>query len=110
MVLGRVRVAGHSMEPALQHGDEILYARLPPRVGSVVVARDPRDEMAPRLIVKRVAAIDGEDVILSSDHAGHESVLVRRRDLVGRAILRYRPSVRWISAPSSHHRSPAPIP
>ncbi|MBI2978916.1 MAG: hypothetical protein HYY38_08905 [Rhodospirillales bacterium] len=57
-MLGRVRVAGHSMEPALHHGDELLFIRVPPRIGSVVVARDPRDD--DRLVVKRVAAMDGD--------------------------------------------------
>ncbi|MGH2378939.1 MAG: S26 family signal peptidase [Candidatus Limnocylindria bacterium] len=88
-MLGRVRVAGHSMEPALHHGDELLFLRIPPQVGSVVVARDPRDR--DRLLVKRVAAIDGDDVILESDAEGHEGLVVERRAIIGRAILRYRP-------------------
>lgn len=88
-MLGRVRVAGHSMEPALHHGDELLFLRVPPHVGSVVIARDPRDP--DRLLVKRVAAIEGDDVTLESDMPEHERVSVDRRALVGRAILRYRP-------------------
>jgi len=88
-MLGRVRVAGHSMEPALHHGDELLFLRVAPHVGSVVVARDPRD--GERLIVKRVAAVDGDDLILESDAEGHESLLVDRRAVIGRAILRYHP-------------------
>lgn len=88
-MLGRVRVAGHSMEPALHHGDELLFLRIPPRVGSVVVARDPRD--TDRLLVKRVTAADGDDVLLESDRPGHEQVLVDRRAIIGRAILRYHP-------------------
>ena len=92
--LGRVRVAGHSMEPSLRHGDELLYVGLPPRPGSVVVARDLRDEIADRLVVKRVAAIDGDDVILESDHPGHEGLLVDRAAIVGRVVLRFR----WTSS------------
>jgi phage repressor protein C with HTH and peptisase S24 domain len=89
-MLGRVRVAGHSMEPALHHGDELLFIRSGrPPIGAVVVARDPRDD--DRLVVKRVAAIEGEDLILESDLEGHESLLVDRRAVIGRAILRYRP-------------------
>ena len=90
-MLGRVRVAGHSMEPALHHGDELLFIRVPPHVGSVVVARDPRDR--DRLLVKRVAAIDGDDVTLASDRPDHESVHVDRRAVIGLAILRYRPGL-----------------
>jgi signal peptidase I len=88
-VLGRVRVAGHSMEPALHHGDELLFLRIAPHVGSVVVARDPRDRA--RLIVKRVAHVDGDDLVLESDMPGHESLIVDRRAVIGRAILRYQP-------------------
>ena len=85
-MLGRVRVAGHSMEPSLKHGDTLLYLRLPLRAGDLVVAADPRDD---RLLVKRVAAIDGKDVILASDKPGHESVLVERNAVLGKVVLRY---------------------
>jgi signal peptidase I len=88
-MLGRVRVAGHSMEPALHHGDELLFIRVPPHVGSVVIARDPRD--GDRLLVKRVSAIRGDDVTLASDMPDHETVRVDKRAVIGRAILRYRP-------------------
>ena len=88
-MLGRVRVAGHSMEPALHHGDELLFLRVAPQVGSVVVARDPRD--GDRLVVKRVAAMHGKRVVLESDRPDHERLLVDRRAVLGRAILRYRP-------------------
>jgi phage repressor protein C with HTH and peptisase S24 domain len=88
-MLGRVRVAGHSMEPALHNGDELLFIRVPPYVGSVVVARDPRDR--DRLLVKRVAAIQGDDLTLESDCPDHETVHVDRREVIGRAILRYHP-------------------
>ncbi len=88
-MLGRVRVAGHSMEPALHHGDELLFARIPARVGSVVVARDPRDD--DRWVVKRVAAVEGEHVVLTSDRPDHEILTVDRSAVIGRAILRYRP-------------------
>lgn len=86
-MLGRVRVAGHSMEPSLHHGDDLLYFALPPRPGSIVVARDPRDPAADRLVVKRVAAIDGSDVILESDRPGHESLLVDRKAILGRVLF-----------------------
>ncbi len=99
MILGRVRVAGHSMEPSLHHGDTLVYFRLPLRAGDVVVAEDPRDtgvegggapwEEQPRLLVKRVAAIDRGDVILASDNPGHESVMVGREAILGRVVFRY---------------------
>jgi phage repressor protein C with HTH and peptisase S24 domain len=84
---GRVRVAGHSMEPSLHHGDTLVYLRLPPRAGDVVVAEDPRDD--DRLVVKRVAAVDRTDVVLASDNAGHESLLVPRDAILGRVVFKY---------------------
>lgn len=101
-MLGRVRVAGHSMEPVLHHGDELLFLRLPPQIGSVVVARDPRDR--DRLAVKRVAAFDGDDVVLASDAPGHEMLVVDRRAVIGRAILRYHP----LRGPLIHRRRAVP--
>jgi signal peptidase I len=86
------------MEPALHHGDELLFLRIPPQVGSVVVARDPRDP--DRLAVKRVAALDRDAVTLASDAPGHETIVVDRRAIVGRAILRYHPLRRASSRPS----------
>ncbi len=85
-MLGRVRVAGHSMEPLLRHGDTLVYLRLPLRAGHVVVAADPRDD---RLLVKRVAAIDRDGVILASDAPGHESLMVGRDAILGRVVFRY---------------------
>lgn len=95
-----MRVAGHSMEPALHHGDGLVYLRLPLRAGDVVVAEDPRDtgvegggapcrERDTRLLVKRVAGIDKDDVILASDNPGHESLMVERDAILGRVVLRY---------------------
>ncbi len=86
------------MEPSLHHGDRLVYLRLPLRTGDVVVAEDPRDTGVegagapcdePRLVVKRVAAIDKADVILASDNPGHESVMVDRGLILGRVVLRY---------------------
>lgn len=83
------------MEPAIHHGDELLFLRIPPQVGNVVVARDPRDR--DRLLVKRVAWISHDEVFLDSDAPDHEGVIVRRKDLLGRAILRYHPFRRSLS-------------
>jgi phage repressor protein C with HTH and peptisase S24 domain len=95
-VLTRARVAGHSMEPALHHGDQLLVLRIPPRVGSVVVAQDPRGD---HWLIKRVAEIHGRTVRLASDRDDHERIDVDRSAIVGRAILRYRPLAR-MGAPS----------
>ena len=108
-MLTRARVAGHSMEPALHHGDELLVLRIPPRVGSVVVAQDPRGD---HWVIKRVASIQGRTVRLASDADGHETLEVDRSAVVGRAILRYRPlrQVGTPSGPSTPRPSAARLP
>lgn len=64
--LGVVEVRGHSMAPTLLPGDRLLVARLPARVGDVVLARDPRHPR--RELIKRVAARDEGGVVLRGDN------------------------------------------
>ena len=61
-----VQVRGRSMAPTLLPGDRLLVARLPARVGDVVLADDPRDPR--RELIKRVAAIDAAGVFLRGDN------------------------------------------
>ena len=61
-----VEVRGRSMAPTLLPGDRLLVGRLPPRIGDVALARDPR---APRReLIKRVAAADERGVVLRGDN------------------------------------------
>ena len=60
-----VEVRGRSMAPTLLPGDRLLVARLPVRVGNVVLAADPRSPG--RELIKRVAAIDEMGVTLRGD-------------------------------------------
>lgn len=62
-----VAVRGRSMAPTLLPGDRLLVARLPARVGDVVLARDPREPQ--RELIKRVAAIGASGVVLRGDNA-----------------------------------------
>ena len=77
------------MEPTLRHGDRLVHATVPARVGDIVVARDPRDDA--RWIVKRVASLEHRRAVLASDLDGHETLAVERGAILGRAVLRYRP-------------------
>jgi len=62
------------MEPTLRDGDWLLvdpaaHAQRAPKMGDLVVARDPR---APeRLIVKRVAGVAADGLRLAGDHPAH---------------------------------------
>ena len=95
----RVAVAGHSMEPALREGDRlfVLPPRRQPRVGEVVVVRDPRD--ATHLLLKRVAAVHDGEVTVMGDRRDHSTDSryfgdVPLADVVGRAAFRYKPLAR----------------
>lgn len=59
-----VQLEGRSMEPALQPGRELLFARLPWTTGDIILA--DVGESSP--IVKRVAADKGENVLLQGDN------------------------------------------
>jgi inner membrane protease subunit 1 len=93
----RVVVDDWSMSPALLPGDRLLVATwLRPRVGGIVVARDPA--AGRRLLVKRVAAVEEED---GAYHLRGDSTAdsrdsrvfgpVPRRLIVGRVVWRYGP-------------------
>lgn len=82
------------MEPALRHGDHLIYARLRPRPGDIVVARDTRDPLREDLVVKRVARIAGQHLALSSDAPGHASLRVSQQAVLGRVVLRCRRRIR----------------
>ena len=91
------------MEPALRAGDWIVVWGLgrPPRVGEIVLVRDPREPE--RLLLKRVAAVaDGTCTVLGDrPEASTDSRIfgpVRLADVLGRAVFRYGPITRvgWL--------------
>jgi nickel-type superoxide dismutase maturation protease len=91
------------MEPALREGDWIVVSRLsrPPRVGEIVLVRDPRD--GERLLLKRVAAVaDGVCTVLGDrPEASTDSRTfgpVQLAGVLGRAVFRYGPITRmgWL--------------
>jgi nickel-type superoxide dismutase maturation protease len=91
----RQRVTGASMLPGLRAGDEVLLnpRATRPRVGDIVVARDPRQPA--RKIIKRVTAVDNNGWIeLSGDNASASTDsrtfgLVSPDLIVGRVTSRF---------------------
>ena len=87
------------MEPTLSDGDYVLIDAEPlpsphgvPRVGQIVVAREPR---VGRILVKRVRSLGNATVALGSDDptAGRDSRhfgSVPLHDVLGRVTLAYR--------------------
>ncbi len=94
----RVSVEGRSMVPTLLPGDRLMVARhRRPRPGDVVAVRDPRRRS--RLLVKRVAAVDGDRLDVRGDDpdASTDSRAfgwVPAADVVGIVVRRYAPASR----------------
>ena len=104
--LDAVAVRGRSMAPALLPGDRLIIRRRRdlPRVGEVVVVRDPRQPE--RELIKRVAAVDGARVTLLGDNpAGstdaREFGPVAASGVRWAVLLRYWPPSRAGVLPSS---------
>lgn len=68
--LMRFVVSGHSMEPTFKPGEALLVSSIPylftqPKVGDVVVIKDPRDA---RLLLKRIKKIEKGKFFVSGDN------------------------------------------
>jgi nickel-type superoxide dismutase maturation protease len=91
------------MEPALRAGDWIVIWRLgrAPRVGEIVLVRDPREPK--RLLLKRVASVGDGACTVVGDRPEESTDSrtfgpVQLADVLGRAVFRYGPIGRigWI--------------
>jgi inner membrane protease subunit 1 len=91
------------MEPALRAGDWIVVSSLrrPPRVGEIVLVRDPREPE--NLMLKRVTAVtDGACTVLGDrpDESTDSRTFgpVPLANVLGRALFRYGPITRmgWL--------------
>jgi nickel-type superoxide dismutase maturation protease len=91
------------MEPTLRAGDWIVVSSIPrpPRVGEIVLVRDPRDPM--NLMLKRVASVGEGACTVLGDHPEESTDSrtfgpVQLGNVVGRAIFRYGPITRagWL--------------
>ena len=96
----RIAVEGGSMAPTLEAGDWLLvdpdaFAQRGPRIGELVLVRDPRQ--ADRLLVKRVGSVSGDgliEVVGDAPWASTDSRVFGPVDpatLAGRPFLRYWP-------------------
>lgn len=77
------------MKPSYVSGDVLHVSKFrKPRVGDVVVARDPRDG---RLLLKRVGDFVGDKVFISGDNAMESTDsrtfgYVQERDIIGKVV------------------------
>jgi inner membrane protease subunit 1 len=99
----RLQIAGESMVPTLAPGDRVLLLRQLSRwwpvirQGDLVALVDPRS--TGRVVVKRVAGVDGPKVTVLGDNASHSTDSrhfgpVDRRAVRGRVVYRYQPDDR----------------
>jgi nickel-type superoxide dismutase maturation protease len=107
--LDAVEVRGRSMIPTLLPGDRLLveswtYRRRPPRVGELVLARDPR--ASERELVKRVVGIRDGLVALRGDGEGSTDSRafgpIPRPTIRWRVLARYWRPYRWHLSDGSH--------
>ncbi len=95
-MIRRFTVTGDSMLPHYRAGDVVLMTTwLRPHVGSVVVARDPRDP--DRRILKRITAMNGDHITVTGDNpsASTDSRTfgsIRHDDILGIVIYPRTPS------------------
>jgi nickel-type superoxide dismutase maturation protease len=96
--LARVEVTGPSMRPSLEPGDRLVVMVAPrwwtPRAGHVVAVGGPPPHR--RLLVKRVARVEGARVHVHGDDLEHSTDSrsfgpVPRAAVVGPAVYRYWP-------------------
>ncbi len=87
-------VRSHSMEPALRERDCLLVLppRRRPRIGDVVLVRDPRGRT--RLLLKRIADVRADGCLVEGDYAAHSTDsrdfgAVPISDVLGLAAFRY---------------------
>ena len=88
----RLRATGSSMFPFLRSGDvvELAPLHLPPVVGDLVLARCPDPSAGHRYVLHRVVRVQGGGYFLRGDAQKDCEGPFTPRDLLGRAILRYR--------------------
>ena len=89
-----VVVDGDSMRPTLEPGDRLVVLRLPPRVGDLVAL-----QREGRVLVKRVVALDGDQLVVHGDNAAASTDSrtfgpVAPSAVLGRVVYRYAPTAR----------------
>ena len=92
----RFVVYGDSMRPLFEPGDKlrvsvIIYKIMRPRVGDVVVVRDPRTG---RLILKRIKRLEGAGYFVLGDNPmastdSREFGVIHKNEIVGRVVRKY---------------------
>lgn len=88
LLLNRFKISGHSMEPNLKFGDEVLVSGVPylfkePAIGEVVVFKS-----SGKFILKRIKERKGESFLVKGDNAtdSKEFGWIKRSEILGKVI------------------------
>lgn len=92
MLLGKFKIVGHSMQPLLNPGQEIVVSKIPyffgnPKKGDLVAFKE-----ANKTIIKRIQKIDGRRFFVSGDNKrdSKEFGWIEREKIIGRVIYIFR--------------------
>lgn len=95
MLLGRFLVAGHSMQPTIRFGQEVLISSLPymlrkPIIGDIIVFKKHK-----KIYIKRITAIASENAYVvggDNKHDSRDSKLfgeVKKKEILGKLIYTF---------------------
>lgn len=86
----RFKLSGHSMQPSLKPGQEILISSIPylfksPKVGDIVAFKDGE-----KFIVKRVKKVIGDRLQLAGDNKNDSKDFgwIERKKVIGKLIAK----------------------
>jgi nickel-type superoxide dismutase maturation protease len=92
MLLFRVKVAGHSMEPALKHNQIIIASSIPyifrkPHTGDIVVLSHSK------CIIKRIVKVKENEVFVVGDNKNESTDSrnfgwVNKKEIIGKVIYK----------------------
>ena len=91
MLLARFKVSGHSMEPQIKNGEEVLvtsiiYLFKKPKINDIVAFKEDK-----KVLIKRIIRIDGDKYFVAGDNK-NDSLdsktfgLISKRQILGKII------------------------
>lgn len=91
-LLGKFKISGHSMEPAIENGQEILVSSLPflfskPKTGDMIAFSFARPGLT-KLAVKRIKKINGNKYLIEGDNKSDSKKFgwIERKNIIGKVV------------------------
>lgn len=86
MILGKFKVSGHSMEPYLKEGDQVIAFRFSGiKKGDIVVFKHKSKTM-----IKRITRISQDSIHVQGDNKNDSLEInpINKKDIIGKVILK----------------------